>query len=292
MHDLRRGEEVDLDRGPLAVPRPAAPLGGAPPLRARGGGWEIVPAGATEGRAWIAGGVVELAHLAGQVVALPGDRGILRFGTTTLYFEVFVPPRRPPIAIIDRAWVAAVAFALMVVGGGLTLLRSVSPQSRATLPAALLKPDEVSRLYRGTPLTMASSTSSATRSTAPAPRLRAGDDEMPSWWANGEDEGAVARALAAASAGPSPAPPRDVLHVLLARQAELERCGGPSAPGVAVTLRFVVATSGRVETVSVIDARPPSPAVEKCLTREIARLSFPARTRATTLVHTIRIGES
>jgi len=281
------GEGLRFDDLRLLVPRPDGPASGDGPLRGDRLGWELLGAGATSGRARVTEVEHPLEDLDGQRLARPGDRAVLRFGELSLRLEVVELPARPPRPALDRTFVAAVLFGLVVVVGGLGLVRTVTGRGPSEPPVALVAPPSIARLLRG--IAAGVPQRDPVSPAALPPRAGGGPSlvEAAPRSSLRDPGGAVRRALTAARDRPSPAVPRDVLRTLLTHRAEAERCL-VAEPGGAVTVRWVVAPSGRAESAVVTGATPELGDVERCLTHYLAGLAFEPRTHPVTVTHTFQ----
>lgn len=295
-HDFQQGESVEFDEPRLRMPRPDGVSPSAIPFRAHARGWDLCTEGVLAGRAWVGGAPHGLGDLRGQRLERAGDRCLLWYGSTALYSEVVRLPPRPPGMVVDSVLLAAALYSLVFVVGGLWLVWAVTGPRVQDPPNALLDPQRIARIYyapeQAGPTTagLAPPTSEKTRLISRRTTLE--PDRSPS---PRDPDGAVLRALALEQPEPMASDPRDVVGTVLEHQAEADRCfaGQPvldSIEGARVTLRWVVASTGRAESVTVVSAFPPMPAVEQCLLRHVAALTFAARECATTVVHTYRSG--
>ncbi len=285
--DLAPGEGLGFDDPRLLVPRPDGLDSGEGPLRAAQSEWELVPRGATDGFSRVSGVEHGFAGLEGQRLSRPGDRAVLRFGELALCLEVVGLPSRRPRPALDPTLLAAVGFALVVVVGGLGLVRSVTRRGPIETPVALLEPHHIARLLHG--LEPGAPPGGSAVLTALPPRVGGGPLAVEAAMVPSPRDpgGAVRRALTAARDGRTPEVPREVLRTLLANRAEAERCLA-AEPGGAVTVRWVVSPSGRAESAVVTRVTPEPSAVERCLTHHLAGLAFERRSRPTTVTHTFR----
>jgi len=291
--DLGLGEGLRFAERPLLLPRPDGPMVGAGPLRADRWGWMLRCGGATDGYARLNGVEHGFGSLEGQRLARPGDHAVLQYGPSALHVEVLsLPARRPPPAV-EGALLAAAVFALVAVVGGLGLVWAVTERGSGDPPLALLDPARMWRVFPGVEPGATAGGAAAVVASPPPSHGGRPVAEVTERSSPHDPEGAVRRALTVVRDGSPPAVPRDVLLTLLAHRTETERCfaedsGGAAVDGGAVTVRWVVAPSGRAESVEVTRSTPPLPAVERCLKRRLADLVFDRRAHPTTLAHTFR----
>jgi hypothetical protein len=142
VRDLQPGESLGVgDALDAIVPVPDGMMISASPVRAAGQGWEIDASGALNGVVYLRGRMENPADLAQSGAPVPivaGDHGLLQYGSLSIFFQLVTPP--PKIAAkarIDWVFVLSFIFALVCIGGGLTLIALL------TTPRALDKPMEL-----------------------------------------------------------------------------------------------------------------------------------------------------
>lgn len=290
--ELPVGRSLRFETGELAFPRPAGAMGPAAPLEAQSWGWWVQVEGATGGRLWIDGAAEGAPLCSGARLERPGDRGLLCYGDLELHFEVLRPTPRPPVTLPEPLLPLAVLFALVALGGWLALAATVTDRA-PTPPSALLDPRQLARTYRLTEVP-APSLLPPPGSHAPSNSPSYDQGSAASTALPHDPEGAVARALARDLGHPLPPPPREVIAVLLAQQAEVERCYRADPIVVAgargrFLLRWVVGPAGAAERVISLGSDPAaSSSAARCLVRHVASLRFPARAVATEVAFTFQ----
>jgi len=139
---LEAGESLSIGDGEdAALPKPDGSLIADNPVRAAGAGFEIDARGATNGVVYLRGRAEnpsDLARSGAPVPIVAGDYGLLQYGSLSIFFQ-FVPvsPKIAGKRNIDWIFVLAFSLAILLIGGGLTLIALL------TTPRALDKPMEL-----------------------------------------------------------------------------------------------------------------------------------------------------
>jgi len=139
---LATGESLELGDGETAiVTKPDGAIISDQPVRAAGAGWELDARGATSGVVYLRGrqeNPSDLAQAGAPVPIVAGDHGLLQYGSLSIFFQfVPAPPRIASRYRVDWVFALSFSFALLLIGGGLTLIALL------TTPRALDKPMEL-----------------------------------------------------------------------------------------------------------------------------------------------------
>jgi hypothetical protein len=142
VRDLRAGQSLELgEQLDALVPKPDGIVVSSNPVRAVGAGWEVDAAGAIDGVVYLRGRMENPADLSRSGAPVPivaGDHGLLQYGSLSIFFQlVTAPPKLSTKWRIDWVFVLSFIFALVCIGGGLTLIGLL------TTPRALDKPMEL-----------------------------------------------------------------------------------------------------------------------------------------------------
>ncbi len=142
VRDLPAGQSLELgDAVTALVPKPEGAIMSSAPVRAVGSGWEIDATGAVDGVIYIRGRMERPADLSRSGAPIPivaGDHGLLQYGSLAIFFQlVSAPPKIASKWRIDWVFVLSFLFAVVCIGGGLTLIALL------TTPRALDKPMEL-----------------------------------------------------------------------------------------------------------------------------------------------------
>jgi hypothetical protein len=142
IRELGPGQSLSIgDRPSALVPKPDGSPMSDSPIRAVGKGWEVDALGATGGTLSVRGRAEDPSALGRTGAPIPivaGDHGLIQYGALSLFFQF--SPEAPAIRSrrrIDWLFIAAFVFSVVTIGGGLTLLASL------TTPRALEKPVEL-----------------------------------------------------------------------------------------------------------------------------------------------------
>lgn len=154
---LRTGEPLRVgDQAGALIAKPEGSAVPDEPVRAVGSAWELDARGATGGTVRLRGREENPAHLGqsgGPVPLLPGDYGLLQYGSFALFFQLTDPvrlaARRPRV---DYGLLAAFAVALFSVGGTLFALKQVTPEDALPKPLELTSAAELTRQLRLPPV--------------------------------------------------------------------------------------------------------------------------------------------
>jgi hypothetical protein len=154
--DLRSGQSLEVGETPSAlIAKPDdSPVSGLP-IRAVGAGWELDARGATGGRLQLRGRTEDPAELAQSGAPVPivaGDYGVLQYGSLSVFFQFSHAAPVPKARFRpDLALILSFVFAVITLGGGLTLLYLLFPQEELAKPLELTSPEELQTQYRFTP---------------------------------------------------------------------------------------------------------------------------------------------
>lgn len=154
--DLRSGQSLMMGEGQEALyPKPDASSVADLPVRAVGNGWELDPSGVSGGLLHLRGrkeDPCELARGNAPIPIVPGDYGLLTYGSLSVFFQ-FAHAAPPPKARvrIDVSLVLAFMFAIITLCGGLLLLYMLYPELELAKPLELTSPEELRVQYHFTP---------------------------------------------------------------------------------------------------------------------------------------------
>jgi hypothetical protein len=142
VRDLNPGESLSLgDDVDALLPAPDGVTLSGHPVRATAAGWEVDAAGAIDGVVYLRGRMenpVDLSRSGAPVPIVSGDHGLLQYGSFSIFFQlVTAPPKMRTKTRVDWVFVLSFLFALVCIGGGLTLIALL------TTPRALDKPTEL-----------------------------------------------------------------------------------------------------------------------------------------------------
>lgn len=154
--ELRSGESLSLGEGQgdlYAKPedRSISDL----PIRAVGSGWELDAFGATGGLLHLRGrkeDPCELGKSGAPIPIVPGDYGLLQYGSLSVFFQFAHPAPAPRSRWrVDLSLVLAFLFAVITVGGSLMLLYMLYPERELDKPLELTSARELEVKYHFTP---------------------------------------------------------------------------------------------------------------------------------------------
>jgi hypothetical protein len=297
--ELRPGESLGIgDRPGSLVAKPDGVAAPDYPVHAVRGGWEVDPAGTTGGLLHLGGSSSDPSAPQGdaarQLVG-PGDCGLLRYGEFALFFQRVRPA--PPITRRrrwDPAWLGSLLLSLVVVAGGLALVRVLSRPAALPKPLELTSRGELGARFRVNPELFEARPGGARepRHTPdptlaelldPGDTLRAalgttdGPNRSPPAPMPSGTEG-LAPSASGSSEGLSPA---EVSRVVMARYQDFRACyalfmGARPAREGSVTVSFTITQRGRPDGATIGSTTLHDQRIEDCILRRFAMLRFPA----------------
>lgn len=154
--ELRTGESLGMGDGQDALyPKPDTSSIADLPVRAVGNGWELDAFGATGGLLHLRGrkeDPCELGKSGAPIPILPGDYGLLQYGSLSVFFQFAHPAPAPRSRWrVDLSLVLAFVFAVLTVGGSLLLLYMLYPERDLDKPLELTSARELEVKYHFTP---------------------------------------------------------------------------------------------------------------------------------------------
>jgi hypothetical protein len=154
--ELRSGESLTMgeERGAL-YPKPDASAVADLPIRAVGNGWELDARGVSGGLLHLRGRKEDPRELAkgnAPIPIVPGDYGLLQYGSLSVFFQFAHPAPAPRSRVrIDLSLVLAFVFAIVTLCGSLLLLYMLYPELELAKPLELTSPEELKVQYHFTP---------------------------------------------------------------------------------------------------------------------------------------------
>jgi hypothetical protein len=154
--DLRLGESLAVgeSNGALCA-KPDESQVADLPIRAVGTGWELDARGASGGLLHLRGrqeDPCELGKSGAPIPIVPGDYGLLQYGSFSVFFQFSETARAPKARLrIDLSLVLSFVFALLTVGGSLLLLYMLYPEQELAKPLELTSAEELEVKYHFTP---------------------------------------------------------------------------------------------------------------------------------------------
>jgi hypothetical protein len=147
---LSAGESLVCGDSPQAnMVMPDGLIASEMPLRAVGTGWELDARGTTDGVLRLRGREEDPTRLAGGALPLvPGDWGLLQYGSFALFFQFAEPP--PPLDKRGRReWLVglAIASSFILHVGLFALVRALTTPPPIPKPAELSNPDEIAARF-------------------------------------------------------------------------------------------------------------------------------------------------
>lgn len=154
--DLRRGESLAVGEAQGALcAKPDQSEVADLPIRAVGNGWELDARGASGGVLHLRGrreDPGELGRRGAPVPIVPGDYGLLQYGSFSVFFQFSEAAPAPKTRLrVDLSLVLAFVFALLTVGGSLLLLFMLFPEQELPKPLELTSRQELEVRYHFTP---------------------------------------------------------------------------------------------------------------------------------------------
>src|SRR5688572_12505230 len=154
--DLHAGQSLAMGDGEQALyPKPDESAVADLPIRAVGNGWELDARGVSGGLLHLRGRKEdprELAKGGAPIPIVPGDYGLLTYGSFSVFFQFAHAAPTPRSRVrVDLSLVLAFAFAIITVCGGLLLLYMLYPQLELAKPLELTSPEELKVRYHFTP---------------------------------------------------------------------------------------------------------------------------------------------
>ena len=232
--ELRSGESLSFGEGQADLyAKPDDRSISDLPIVAVGSGWELDAFGATGGLLHLRGrkeDPCELGKSGAPIPIVPGDYGLLQYGSLSVFFQFAHPAPAPRSRWrVDLSLVLAFLFAVITVGGSLMLLYMLYPERELDKPLELTSARELEVKYHFTP---------------PPPEPAPGAD------AEGA-EGAKAKTPEKSAGAPrrTPGPPRP------SREAPASGRSGPPASAMTEVLhgtvgKEVLDTLGTISSVS------------------------------------------
>jgi hypothetical protein len=154
--DLRPGESLAVGEAEGALcAKPDESLVADLPIRAVGSGWELDARGVSGGVLYLRGrqeDPSELGKSGAPVPIVPGDYGLLSYGSFSVFFQFSEAAPAPKSRFrIDLSLVLAFVFAVLTVGGSLLLLFMLFPERELAKPLELTSREELEVKYHFTP---------------------------------------------------------------------------------------------------------------------------------------------
>jgi hypothetical protein len=150
--ELRSGESLGMGDGAGALYAKPDQSGIVDlPIRAVGSGWELDPSGVTGGLLHLRGrreDPCEIGRSGAPIPIVPGDYGLLQYGTLSLFFQFAHAAPAPRTHLrVDLSLVLAFVFAILTIGGSLLLLYMLYPQQELSKPIELTSHEELAIKY-------------------------------------------------------------------------------------------------------------------------------------------------
>jgi hypothetical protein len=150
--ELRSGESLPMGDGVGALYAKPDQSGLVDvPIRAVGSGWELDAHGVTGGLLHLRGrreDPCELGRSGAPIPIVPGDYGLLQYGTLSLFFQFAHAAPAPRARFrVDLSLVLAFVFAVLTLGGSLLLLYMLYPQQELSKPLELTSREELAMQY-------------------------------------------------------------------------------------------------------------------------------------------------
>jgi outer membrane biosynthesis protein TonB len=145
--DLRSGQSLSMGESEGALyAKPDASDVADLPIRAVGSGWELDARGVSGGLLHLRGrreDPSELGKSGAPIPIVPGDYGLLMYGSLSLFFQFAhtAPPPRSRVRV-DLSFVLSFLFAVLTIGGSLLLLYMLYPHQELNKPIELLSQRE------------------------------------------------------------------------------------------------------------------------------------------------------
>lgn len=154
--ELRAGESLEMGEGQEALyPKPDESRVADLPIRAVGSGWELDARGVSGGLLHLRGRKEdprELAESGAPIPIVPGDYGVLTYGSLSVFFQFAQAAPAPKSRVrVDLSLVLAFIFAIITIGGSLLLLYLMYPEQELAKPLELTSPEELKVKYHFTP---------------------------------------------------------------------------------------------------------------------------------------------
>jgi hypothetical protein len=154
--DLRTGQSLVIGESAEALyARPDASDVAELPIRAVGTGWELDARGVSGGLLHLRGrreDPYELGKSGAPIGIVPGDYGLLTYGSFSLFFQFAHTAPAPKARFrVDLSLLLAFVFAVLTIGGGLLLLYMLYPQQELAKPIELNSREQLEVKYHFTP---------------------------------------------------------------------------------------------------------------------------------------------
>lgn len=154
--ELRAGQSLAMGEGQGALyPKPDESPVADSPIRAVGNGWELDARGVSGGLLHLRGrkeDPCELAKGGAPIPIVPGDYGLLQYGSLSVFFQFAHAAPAPRSRVrVDVSLALSFAFAIITLCGGLLLLYMLYPQLELAKPLELTSPEELKVQYHFTP---------------------------------------------------------------------------------------------------------------------------------------------
>jgi hypothetical protein len=150
--DLRSGESLIMgEREGALYAKPDASDVADLPIRAVGSGWELDARGVSGGLLHLRGrreDPAELGKTGAPIPIVPGDYGLLMYGSLSLFFQFAHTAPAPRSRFrVDLSFVLAFVFAVLTIGGSLLLLYMLYPHQELHKPIELTSQRELELEY-------------------------------------------------------------------------------------------------------------------------------------------------
>ncbi len=297
---LARGASLSIGERPgCLIAKPDGVTVPDCPIRADGASWEVDSLGCTEGLLQLGEIRIDLVGPdAGRHRLGRGDYGLLKYGNFALFFQEITPAppitERPPW---DWGWLVALLLAIVVVVGGVALLRALTVPAAQSKPVELAGRSELATRFRVRAEALSEPHQGSERPPHPdgtslsdligyGESLRAELERAGFTNPRGPSSLPSSTPSASAPGTDEALSPAEVSRTVMARYSDFQWCyatfmgARPTREG-SVTVSFTITLRGRVDGVTIGSSTLHNQRVEDCIRNRFGGLRFPSSARMT-----------